>query len=80
MSTELFVIITVDTEDSQRPAVVYNDSMQELDSRIYGRVNKDCYGLPKIMLLCNQNDCKATFFVSIFDCGKYGNSAIMEVC
>jgi len=80
MFAKLFVIITVDTEDSQGLAPDYNDAFQELRYFVYGEIDKDYYGFPKIMEICDKHDCKATFFVSIFDCGKYGKSVIIEVC
>jgi peptidoglycan/xylan/chitin deacetylase (PgdA/CDA1 family) len=78
----LYVVITVDTEDSQRLAVVYDRSLSEIDSMIYGRIDTEehSYGFTKVMEICDRYDCKATFFVSVFDYGKYGNSAIGKIC
>jgi len=80
MSTQLFVVITVDTEDSQRPAVVYDNKVEELDTMVYGYINGNLYGFTKIIEICDGFGCKATFFVSVFDCGKYGEDAIAAIC
>jgi len=76
----LFMIITVDTEDSQSLAVIYNDGIKEIDSMIYGYLNDQYYGFPKIIDICDKHNCKATFFISVFEYRKYGNSTIMKIC
>lgn len=80
MKRNLIITVTVDTEDSQRPAVVYDDNVCELETMIYGNLSGSWYGFPKIMEICNAYNCRATFFVSVFDYGKYGEPAIAEIC
>jgi len=82
MTNSLFVVITVDTEDSQRSAVVYDDAVQEIDTMIYGNIGLEgeYYGFQKIMDICDEVPCKATFFVSVFDCRKYGETSLANVC
>jgi len=79
-TTKIYLIITIDTEVPQGLGSDYDASCQGFRSFVYGKVDQTDYGFPKIMEICNKHNCKATFFVSVFDYGKYGESAIAEVC
>lgn len=80
MKKKLHIIITVDTEDSQRPQVVFNKKVRELKSMIYGKVEGQYFGFPKILEICDSYHIKITFFLSVFDCGKYGKKALETIC
>ena len=77
---KLYVIITVDLEDSQRPAVVFNEEIKELKQMIYGEINNKYFGFPKILEICNSHNIKATFFISVFDSKKYGENSFKTIC
>jgi peptidoglycan/xylan/chitin deacetylase (PgdA/CDA1 family) len=75
MRTKLHIIITVDTE-----ADIKNGTIIPISKMVYGEVNGECYGITKIMDLCEEYACKATFFVSPFETCVLGEKGMQEVC
>lgn len=75
---KLYMVITVDTESSDSPRAVSRKDL--LDSMIYGKVRHRYWGVPKILDILDEYECKVTFFISVFEYKKYGESALQDVC
>ena len=74
-ATKLYVILTVDTEADIRNGVVI-----PIAKMVYGEVKGQCYGIPRIMALCEQYGYRATFFVSPFETHILGEEGMRDVC
>ncbi len=75
MNTPFLLSITVDMEHAQRQG-----SADQIDTMIYGRINGEVFGFPKIAELCAEYGYLATFFVSVFDWPKSGEDRLAEAC
>ncbi|MDI6791335.1 MAG: hypothetical protein QME81_00485 [bacterium] len=71
----MYVLITVDTESS-----ICQGKPLPYEQMVYGRIGKECYGIPKIISICGQYGLGATFFVSVFEAQHYGRELIKKVC
>ncbi|MEW5766701.1 MAG: polysaccharide deacetylase family protein [bacterium] len=71
----MYVLITVDTESSKR-----RGKPLPYEQMVYGRVGEECFGIPKIISICNQYGLGATFFVSVFEAQHYGADLIKKTC
>lgn len=67
--SKLYLIITIDTENLQTP----------LFKKLY---TKDliCNSFPKIIEICDSYNVKATFFLSVFEFGKFGKEEFKKIC
>lgn len=68
----MYLIITVDVEDA-------HNINSTLDI-IYGKINKKYFGFPQIINICNSFDIKATFFLDVFECKRYGEKSFENIC
>lgn len=74
----LYIIITVDTESSDTPKAVAQSGL--VSPMVYGKVNGTYWGFPKIMEVCDCHNCKATFFVSVFQHAMDSKGIFKEIC
>ncbi|MCH8290363.1 polysaccharide deacetylase family protein [Candidatus Poribacteria bacterium] len=77
--TKLFIIITIDTEDSQDNDVVLT-AKSEIDSMIFGRLESGVFGFEKIIEICDSNKVPANFFIDVCEVEKYGDDVWKEIC
>lgn len=79
---KLYILITVDAEDPQRPVSYSPQGYLDLKTRVFENWKNvgEYFGYEKIIEVLRHHNAKATFFVSVFECGIYGEEEIGEIC
>jgi peptidoglycan/xylan/chitin deacetylase (PgdA/CDA1 family) len=68
-------IVTVDTETFR-----VGGRLLPFEALLYGNLPQGCFGVQKIMDLCDQHGAKATFFVDVYMHHAYGEANVAELC
>ncbi len=76
----MYIVITIDTEDSQSRKVIENPANSELDNMIYGKINEGVFGVYRIMQELEKMKMRGTFFVSVFEYKNFGKSNMKKLC
>jgi len=75
MNKKTYIIITVDTE-----ADTINGRIIPISKMVYGEVERERYGITRIMDICEKHNFKSTFFVSVFESDTLGEDQMSLVC
>ena len=75
MNSKTSVVLTVDVEAS-----FYRDIPLSFPTRVYGEIEGQFYGVPRIMDICDKYGVKATFFVNVYEYKIYGEEKLKELC
>lgn len=78
MRIKLYLIISIDTESSDSPQAI--SRLDLFNPMFEGLTNQQYWGYKKIIDICDKYHFKATFFVSVFECKKYGEDTLRNVC
>ena len=73
--SKTYVLLTVDTETD-----ILSGRVIPISKMVYGEVDGKYFGINKIMDICDEYNCKATFFVSTFESKKIGEDGMRKVC
>ena len=71
---KILLFITIDVE-----AGSYEGKPNKLSDRIYGYIDGEYWGIPKIMELCKKYNAGATFFVDVYEYKHYGAEAFKKI-
>lgn len=71
---KIFLFITIDVE-----AGSYKGKPNKLSDRIYGYIDGEYWGVPKMMELCKKYNVSATFFVDVTEYKYYGEDAFKKI-
>jgi peptidoglycan/xylan/chitin deacetylase (PgdA/CDA1 family) len=71
---KIFLFITIDVE-----AGSYKGKPNTLSDRIYGYIDGEYWGVPKMMELCKKYNVSATFFVDVYEYKYYGENAFKKI-
>lgn len=77
---KLYVIISVDVEDALPLKFIHENDVKETKSMIYGKIDNEYFGYPKIIDICNEFNVKATFFLDVFEYKRYGEKTFENIC